>query len=249
MVRDYPSSKIDFSVVPDLERDPVVAWQHRWYLLLAVGTNMGLPMLFGWMVGDFWGVFLLAGVFRLVINHHVTFFINSLAHMWGKQPYTDENSARDNWLLAMITYGEGYHNYHHMFQSDYRNGHRWWHFDMNKWFISTCAGLGLAENLTRTPQFKILRAKLNMEFKTARARFEDAEVSPGWREQLEQEYAEFMETVRQWQHLQMEKVQQGRQKLAERIEKHAITARYRELERSLKMQHKRVVLLAAQVSL
>lgn len=249
MVRDYASSAVDYSVIRDLERDPVVAWQDRWYVALALLTNIGLPMLLGLMVGDFWGVFLLAGVLRLVVNHHVTFFINSLAHMWGNQPYTDENSAKDNWFLAMITYGEGYHNYHHMFQNDYRNGHRWWHIDMNKWFISMCAALGLAKNLTRTPQFKILRARLNMEFKVAREKLEVAEVSPGWREQLEREYAEFMDTVKQWQQLQMEKVQQSRQKLAERIENHAITTRYRELERSLKMQHKRVALLAAQVSL
>ncbi|HKJ17562.1 MAG TPA: fatty acid desaturase [Xanthomonadales bacterium] len=249
MVRDYPSGKIDYSVVPDLKRDPVLMWQHRHYVSLALITNIGLPMLMGWMVGDFWGVFLLAGVARLVVNHHVTFFINSLAHIWGKQPYTDENSAKDNWFIAMLTYGEGYHNFHHMFQTDYRNGHRWWHFDMNKWFISACSGLGLARGLNRTPQFKILHAKLNMEFKVARQKLEAAEVSPGWREQLEHEYAEFRETVKQWQHLQMEKMQLSRQKLAERIENHALTTRYRELERSLRMQHKRVALLASQVSI
>lgn len=249
MFRDYPSSDIDYSVVPDLVRDPVVAWQHRWYLAIALTSNIGLPMLLGWLVGDIWGVLLLAGVLRLVIFHHCTFFINSLAHMWGNQPYTDENSARDNWFLAILTYGEGYHNYHHMFQSDYRNGHRWWHFDLNKWFISMCAGLGLAKDLKRTPQFKILRARLNMEFKVAREKLAEAEVSHGWREQFEQEYAEFMDTIRQWQQLQMDKVQQGRQKLAERIENHAFTARYRELERSLRMQQKRVALLAAQVSI
>lgn len=249
MVKDYPSSRVDYSVVPDLQRDPVVAWQHRWYLPLVLATNIGLPMLLGWIVGDFWGVFLLAGVLRLVVSHHVTFFINSLAHMWGTQPYTDENSARDNWFLAMITYGEGYHNYHHMFQYDYRNGHRWWHIDMNKWFISACAGLGLARNLSRAPHFKVLRARLNMEFKAARKKLEACQhVSAGWREQLEREYAEFMDTVKQWQQLQMVRMQQGRQKLAAKIDNHAITARYRELELSLRMQHKRVALLAAQVS-
>ena len=249
MLRDYPSSDIDYSVVPDLVRDPIVNWQHRWYLAIVLLTNIGLPMLLGWLVGDFWGVLLLAGVLRIVLFHHCTFFINSLAHMWGKQPYTDENSARDNWFLAILTYGEVDHNYHHRFQADYRNGHRWWHFDMNKWFIATCAALGLAKNLNRTPQFKILRARLNMEFKEARAKLEQTEVSPGWREQLEREYSEFMDTVKQWQQLQMEKVQQGRQKLAEHIENHSLTLRYRELERSLRMQHKRVALLAAQVSL
>jgi stearoyl-CoA desaturase (delta-9 desaturase) len=250
MLRDYASGRIDYSLVRDLQNDPVAAWQHRWYWSLAWTTNAVLPLVLGWMVGDVIGVFLLAGVLRLVISHHVTFFINSLAHMWGSQPYTDENSARDNHFLALITYGEGYHNFHHMFQSDYRNGIRWWHLDINKWFISTCALLGLAKNRKRAPQFKVLRARLNMEFKNARAKLEKVQVNLRWREQLEQEYAQFVDTVRQWQQLQMERVQLGRQKLAERIEAEtaSLTARYRDLERSLKMQHKRVAMLVAQVS-
>ena len=252
MMRDYPSGEVDYSLVQDLFKDKVVAWQHRWYWTLVWTTNVGVPLLLGWMVGDLWGVFLLAGVLRLVINHHVTFFINSLAHMWGTQPYTDENSARDNHFLALITYGEGYHNFHHLFQSDYRNGIRWWHLDINKWFISTCALFGLARNRKRAPQFKILRARLNMEFKRARQRLESGtEVAAGWREALEGEYAQFVETVREWQQLQVERVQMGKQRLSDRIdhERSSLASRYRELERSLKLQHKRVALLAAQVSM
>ena len=194
-------------------------------------------------------MFLLAGIARLVVSHHFTFFINSLAHMWGKQPYTDENTARDQHFLALITYGEGYHNYHHLFQSDYRCGIRWWHLDINKWFISTCALLGLVKNRKRAPQFKILRARLNMEFKAAKKKLENASVSAGWKEQLESEYAQFAETVRQWQQLQMERMQQSRQKLAERFETEtaSLASSYRELEISLKMQHKRVAMLRAQV--
>jgi stearoyl-CoA desaturase (delta-9 desaturase) len=249
MLRDYESGAVDYSVVRDLERDPVAAWQHRWYWTLVWTTNLAVPLLLGWLTGDAIGMFLLAGVARLVVNHHVTFFINSLAHMWGKQPYTDENTARDQHFLALITYGEGYHNYHHLFQSDYRCGIRWWHLDINKWFISTCALLGLVKNRKRAPQFKILRARLNMEFKVARQKLERAGASAGWMEQLEGEYAQFVETVRQWQQLQMERVQQSRQKLAERFETEtaSLATRYRELELSLKMQHKRVAMLTAQV--
>ena len=249
MLRDYESGRIDYSVVRDLERDPVAAWQHRWYWTLVWTSNLAVPLLLGWLTGDVIGMFLLAGIARLVVNHHVTFFINSLAHMWGKQPYTDENTARDQHFLALITYGEGYHNYHHLFQSDYRCGVRWWHLDINKWFISTCALLGLAKNRKRAPQFKILRARLNMEFKAARQKLEKAGVSAGWKEQLEGEYAQFVDTVKQWQQLQMDRVQQSRQKLAERIETetNSLTLRYRELENSLKMQHKRLALLTAQV--
>jgi len=249
MLRDYPSGTIDYSVVRDLEKDPVAAWQHRWYWTLVWTTNLALPLFLGWLTGDVMGMFLLVGVARLVVSHHFTFFINSLAHMWGKQPYTDENTARDQHFLALITYGEGYHNYHHLFQSDYRCGIRWWHLDINKWFISTCALLGLVKNRKRAPQFKILRARLNMDFKVARQKLENAGVSAGWKEQLEGEYAQFVETVTQWQQLQMERMQQGRQKLAERFETEtaSLASRYRELELSLKMQHKRVVMLTAQV--
>lgn len=251
MLRDHASGRIDYSLVRDLENDPVAAWQHRWYWPLVWVTNVGLPLLLGWFIGDVIGAFLLVGVLRLVMSHHVTFFINSLAHMWGTQPYTDENSARDNHLLALITYGEGYHNYHHLFQSDYRCGIRWWHLDINKWFISLCAMLGLARNRKRAPQFKVLRARLSMEFKNARAKLEKAQDGAGWREQLENEYAQFVEIVREWQQLQVERVQAGRQKLAERFEAEtaSLGSRYRELERSLRLQRRRVALLASQVSL
>jgi stearoyl-CoA desaturase (delta-9 desaturase) len=249
MLKDYPSGEIDLSVVPDLQKDPVAAWQHRWYWSLVWVTNLGVPLLLGWLTGDMLGMFLLAGVARLVLNHHVTFFINSLAHMWGRQPYTDENSARDQHFLALITYGEGYHNYHHMFQSDYRCGIRWWHLDINKWFISTCALLGLVKNRKRAPMFKVLRARINMDFKRARQKLEASSLGGRWRDLLEAEYAQFAETVREWQQLQMERVQQGRQMLADRIgaETASLTARYRELERSLQLQHKRLALLTAQV--
>ena len=249
MLKDYPSGAVDYSIVRDLEKDPVAAWQHRWYWTLVLVTNVGLPLLLGWMTGDMLGMFLLAGVARLVITHHVTFFINSLAHMWGRQPYTDENTARDHHLIALITYGEGYHNYHHIFQSDYRCGIRWWHLDMNKWFISTCALLGLVRNRKRAPAFKVLRARLNMEFKVARQKLEQEGVSARWRAQLETEYAQYVDIIKEWQQLQMERMQASKQKLAERIESEtaSFTSRYRELEMSLKMQHKRLALLTAQV--
>src|ERR1700676_890164 len=82
MLRNYPSGEPDFSAVRDLQRDPLVMWQHNHYLLAALSTNFGLPLLLGYLTGDVWGPFLLAGVLRLVVSHHFTFFINSLAHMW-----------------------------------------------------------------------------------------------------------------------------------------------------------------------
>jgi stearoyl-CoA desaturase (delta-9 desaturase) len=136
-----------------------------------------------------------------------------------------------------------------MFQSDYRCGIRWWHLDINKWFISVCALLGLARNRKRAPMFKVLRARLNMEFKHARQKLEQAGANPGWIGQLEAEYAQFMATIREWQQLQMDRVQSGRQRIAERIgsETASLAARYHELEKSLTLQRKRLALLTAQV--
>ena len=165
ILRDYPSGRNDFSNARDLERDPVVAFQHRYYLPLTLATNFGFPIALGWAVGDVWGVFLLGGLLRLVINHHFTWFINSAAHVWGSQPYTDENTARDNPVMAFLTYGEGYHNFHHIFQADYRNGVKWWQYDPTKWLIATLAAVGLASNLKRVPDFWIRRSQLAMQFK------------------------------------------------------------------------------------
>ena len=134
-------------------------WQHKNYLLLVLATNFGIPVLLGLVFGNVWGMLFLAGLLRLVLSQHFTFFINSLAHIWGSRPYTESNTARDNGFLALFTYGEGYHNFHHIFVSDYRNGIRWWHYDPTKWLIKSLSYLGLASKLRKTPDEKIERAK------------------------------------------------------------------------------------------
>ncbi len=167
MVRDHNASREDFSNIPDLLRDPLLQFQHKHYAALALGINFGLPFVLGYLTGDVWGVVLLGGLARLVWSHHTTFFINSLAHIWGRRPYTDENTARDNDILALFTYGEGYHNYHHLFQFDYRNGIRWYQFDPSKWLISSLSLVGLTSELKRVPEFQIEKARVTMQFKHA----------------------------------------------------------------------------------
>jgi stearoyl-CoA desaturase (delta-9 desaturase) len=164
MLRDYGTANVDpsYENCRDLQNDPIVMWQHRHYLPLVLGINFGIPILLGLWHGDLLGMLILAGAARLVISHHLTFFINSLAHVWGNQPYSDENSSRDNGVLAFLTMGEGYHNYHHSFQRDYRNGIRWWQFDPTKWLIRSLAWMGLAKNLYRTPVEKIETSRAQM---------------------------------------------------------------------------------------
>ena len=136
MLREYQAHRYhDYKNVKDLQRDPIVRWQHKYYLALVLITNFGFPLLTGIITGSIIGSFLLIGFVRLVVSHHVTFFINSLAHLWGTQPYSNKNTARDNPLVALLTYGEGYHNFHHAFEFDYRNAIKWWQFDPTKWLI------------------------------------------------------------------------------------------------------------------
>jgi len=163
MIRNYNTAEdADYNNCRDLKKDPIVMWQHNHYLPLVLIINFGIPILFGVLHGDILGMMLLLGFARLFISHHFTFFINSLAHIWGKQPYSDQNTSKDNALLAVLTMGEGYHNYHHCFQRDYRNGIRWWHFDPTKWLIRSFAWLGLAKNLYRTPVEKIESSRAEM---------------------------------------------------------------------------------------
>ena len=167
MLRDYGiNPNTDYENCRDLKKDPIVMWQHKHYLPLVLAINFGIPLLLGLWHGDIIGMLLLAGVARLAISHHLTFFINSLAHIWGRQPYSDRNTSRDNGLLAFLTMGEGYHNYHHSFQRDYRNGIRWWQFDPTKWMICSLAWLGLAKNLYRTPVEKVETSRAQMVLAT-----------------------------------------------------------------------------------
>jgi len=241
MLREYPSGRPDFSNIPDLRKDPLLAFQHRYYLLLALATNLGLPLLAGLLFHDVWGMLILAGVLRLVWSHHVTFFINSLAHMWGSRPYTEDVTARDNPVLAVITYGEGYHNFHHMFAHDYRNGVRWWQWDPTKWMIALLQPLRLTRRLKRTPVFQIQRALLAMQFTRAQARLAGL---PGHsqieqlRTRLAQEYDNFLAALADWARVK-------EQWLAEK--KVDLQGRLHDIERRLNLQLRRMRLLQAQL--
>lgn len=131
------------------QRDAVVMWQHRHYLPIVLS---GLALTFvagfihnGWIGG--FGCLLLAGVGRTFVVLNSTFCINSICHLWGRQPHGQSDSSRDSWWVSLLTFGEGYHNYHHTYQTDYRNGPRWYNFDPSKWLIFILSRLGLASAL------------------------------------------------------------------------------------------------------
>jgi len=255
MLREYASSQTDLANVKDLKADPLVMFQHRYYLPLVLTVNFGFTLLAGWLVNDLWGVFWLAGMLRLVLSHHVTWFINSLAHAWGNQPYTDKNTARDNPILAVITYGEGYHNFHHLYASDYRNGVRWWQWDPTKWLIAGLSFVGLTSNLRRMPEVTIQQARLAMQFQRLEQKLANQKLRlhvhnpihlDKLRAQLTHEAEAFRATLAEWAKVRDAWYADARERLAResanfRTYSHDVLYR-------LRMQHRRLQLLNSQLA-
>ncbi len=170
MVNEEKSAQLAAPYGRDLERDPVVMFQDRHYVLIALMMGLGLPTLVGYFLGSAFGGLAVAGFLRVVAVHHATFLINSWCHMWGKQNYTDTNTAKDSFIMALLTFGEGYHNFHHIFANDYRNGVRWYHWDPTKWLISFFQLIGGAYGLRRTPWSEVIKAQMQMDEKRIKAR-------------------------------------------------------------------------------
>jgi len=195
----YPDEDTRYNNVLDLAKDPLIMFQSRHYVKLGILFGFLVPTLIAASWGDALGAFFIAGFLRTVLNHHFTFSINSFAHLIGRQPYNDKDSSRDSWVLALVTYGEGYHNYHHKFPTDYRNGIRFFHWDPTKWLVKGMSYVGLTTNLRQMPYETILRARLKMDEKRLMKKMARAaahpRVSPEFvsaaRERIETAYANF----------------------------------------------------------
>ena len=157
--------------VADLQKDKLICFQDRYVQWIAVFVSFGPPALLGYLWNG-WagalGAFLIGGVARIVALQHCTFLINSACHAIGRQPYSTRCTARDSFFLALFTFGEGYHNYHHEFQHDYRNGVKPWQFDPTKWIIWTLSKIQLTKNLRRVPDAVIQEAERDMGDRSVR---------------------------------------------------------------------------------
>lgn len=149
--------------VPDLEKDFWLQLQHKHYLLISIFAGFFVPTFVGFLLGDAAAGFVFGGIARIAFSHQTTFFVNSLAHTLGRRPYSLKITARDSLFVAVLTHGEGYHNYHHTFQTDYRNGLRWFEWDPTKWMIRASYSMGLVTRLLRVPEREILKAKLEVQ--------------------------------------------------------------------------------------
>ncbi|ANS87499.1 Stearoyl-CoA 9-desaturase [Vibrio scophthalmi] len=239
MLRHYnKESYHDYGNCRDLQKDWVVMWQHKYYLLLAIATNIGIPLALGLVYHDIAGMLLIVGVLRLVLSHHTTFFINSLAHVWGSQPYTDKNTARDNGILAVLTFGEGYHNFHHIFENDYRNGIYWWQYDPTKWFIKSSQWLGLADKLRTTPKLKIEQAKAKQALKKALEKIEDRPDMQHLKQALNDEFELLVGKIKDYYELKRQLVEHKRSGLVAKYEHSLLLIRYRQIKAERKALQK-----------
>lgn len=140
----------DYGTVKDLTRYPELVWLDKQVYLPAILLGFGVWALGGWamlVVGFFWSTVLL---------FHCTFFINSLAHVSGSQRYLTGDDSRNNFWLALITLGEGWHNNHHHYQSSTRQGFLWWEVDISYYVLKALASVRLVWDL-RAPPAAIIR--------------------------------------------------------------------------------------------
>ncbi|KAH6687979.1 acyl-CoA desaturase [Plectosphaerella plurivora] len=148
MILKQDSKAMGRTDISDLNEDAVVRFQHLHYVKCALFFAFIFPAAvagLGW--GDWVGGLVYAGLCRTLFVQQATFCVNSLAHWLGDQPFDDRNSPRDHFITALVTLGEGYHNFHHEFPSDYRNALKFWQYDPTKWSIWMWKQLGLAYDL------------------------------------------------------------------------------------------------------
>jgi len=142
--------KADLVKVADFSRYPELMWLHRYELVPPIALALLCLALGGWpglVIGFFWST---------VLVYHATFCINSLAHVRGRQRYLTADDSRNNWLLALFTMGEGWHNNHHAYQSSVRQGFRAWEIDPTFYVLKALAWLGVVWDL-KTPPASVLR--------------------------------------------------------------------------------------------
>jgi stearoyl-CoA desaturase (delta-9 desaturase) len=140
--------------VPDLDRDRFYLWlsKYHWIPITASGALLfGL----GWLWGGWHnavGMLLWGGFLRVTLGLHATWLVNSATHLWGSRRFDTRDDSRNNWWVALVTGGEGWHNNHHAHPVSARHGFAWYEIDPNYWGIWLLAKLGLARKI-QGPKF------------------------------------------------------------------------------------------------
>ncbi|KAG5671195.1 hypothetical protein PVAND_001406 [Polypedilum vanderplanki] len=186
--------KVDLS---DLKRDPIVMFQHKYYLILMPICCFLIPI----FIPTLWGVSFInstyACILRWVIVLHFTWLVNSYAHIWGNKPYNENIKPTDSYTVSMLAFGEGWHNYHHVFPYDYKtseHGKYWCNYTTG--FLEFCAKIGWATDL-KTVSAEVIRKRVlrtgdgshsisqnNSQQSTQKKKNEREEFIWGWQDNL-----------------------------------------------------------------
>jgi fatty-acid desaturase len=140
--QQYDSSTVE-RYAPDMVKDRFHVWLNRLYWVPLVFLGLGLLAFGGWPY-LMWGVF-----FRVTFNLHATWLVNSATHMWGRRRFATRDDSRNNWWVALLTFGEGWHNNHHAYPTSARHGLAWYEIDLNWWGIRVMQFLRLAKSIKR----------------------------------------------------------------------------------------------------
>jgi stearoyl-CoA desaturase (Delta-9 desaturase) len=143
---DRKHDETDLVKIDDFARYPELMWLHRYEQTPAIALAVATFLIAGWpglVVGFFWST---------VLVYHGTFCINSLAHVHGKKRYVTGDDSRNNWLLALFTMGEGWHNNHHAYQASARQGFRWWEIDPTYYILKALSWTGVVWDLKSPPE-------------------------------------------------------------------------------------------------
>ncbi len=138
-----------------LMKDPIIMFVSRTFLVWAI-LSLVIPFLIGGWTGLLWG-----GLVRMFLNHHVTWSVNSVCHTFGKREFETKDLSRNEWVVGLLAFGEGWHNNHHAFPRSAFHGMHWWQVDFSSYLIMAMEKLGLVKDVYRVPQNLLDRQRLN----------------------------------------------------------------------------------------
>ncbi len=139
----------------NLVNDRMVVFVSRTFFVWAI-LALVIPFAIGGWSGLLWG-----GLVRIFLTHHVTWSVNSVCHTFGKREYETTDQSRNEWIVGLLAFGEGWHNNHHAFPRSAFHGLHWWQFDFAGYFIWSLERLGLAEDVYRVPPSLMARRSLH----------------------------------------------------------------------------------------
>ncbi len=135
----------------NLVKDPIVVFVSRTFLLWMI-LSLVIPFAIGGWTGLLWG-----GLVRIFLTHHVTWSVNSICHTFGRREFETKDQSRNEWIVGLLAFGEGWHNNHHAFPRSAFHGMHWWQFDLSGYVIWMLERIGLVREVYRVPS--TLRAR------------------------------------------------------------------------------------------